>query len=61
MRLLAYVALENLPSRRVLEKAGFVFTDYAEHNGMNYAVYELPGELLGQSRRTLLPCTHAVR
>lgn len=45
MRLLAYAALENLPSRRVLEKAGLVFTGYAEHNGMNCAVYELPGEL----------------
>jgi [ribosomal protein S5]-alanine N-acetyltransferase len=45
MRLLAYAALENLPSRRVLEKAGLVFTRYAEHNGMNCAVYGLQDEL----------------
>jgi [ribosomal protein S5]-alanine N-acetyltransferase len=44
MRLLAYAAVENLPSRRVLEKAGLVSTGHAEHNGMNCAVYELPGE-----------------
>jgi ribosomal-protein-alanine N-acetyltransferase len=45
MRLLAYVTLENLPSRRVLEKAGLAFTGYAEHNRMNCAIYELPSEL----------------
>ena len=45
MRLLAYVTLENLPSRRVLEKAGLAFTGYAKHNRMNCAIYELPSEL----------------
>lgn len=44
VRLLAYVAVENLPSRRVLEKAGLVSTGYAGHNGMNCAVYELDSE-----------------
>jgi len=44
MRLLAYAVQENLPSRRVLEKAGLVLTGCADHNGRECAVYELPAE-----------------
>ena len=44
MRLLAYAVPENLPSRRVLEKAGFVLIGHADHNGRECAFYELPAE-----------------
>lgn len=40
-QLWAYAALENLPSRRVLEKVGFAFVDVREHSGVPCAFYVL--------------------
>lgn len=38
----AFAVEANAPSRRVLEKAGFTFTDTRMHNGRPHAFYELP-------------------
>jgi len=43
-RLLAYVAVENVASKKVLEKAGLVPAGYAKHNGMDCVIYELVNE-----------------
>ncbi len=39
--LVAFVAVHNVASRRVVERCGFAFTREEESDGVRYAVYEL--------------------
>ena len=40
--LVAFVAVHNVASRRVVERCGFAFIREEESDGVRYAVYELP-------------------
>jgi ribosomal-protein-alanine N-acetyltransferase len=42
-QLWAYAAIENVPSRRVLEKIGFTLAASTDHNGIPCALYRLAG------------------
>lgn len=42
-QLWALAALENVASRRVLEKVGFTYVSDADHNHMSCALYRLDG------------------
>lgn len=55
--LTAFAVDANGPSRRVLEKVGFTFTDTRVHNGQPHAFYELTGDKM-RSAEDIRPSPH---